>query len=79
MSTSPREPVAPVVGPPLDFVDADGESWSATEHDCRDLPGTRGARCLVFASEYGFRRVWDFPADWRTLSMAALMELSWRR
>jgi hypothetical protein len=79
MSTSPQEPVARVVGAIIDIVDVDGERWSVSERDCRDVPGARGARCLVFMSEYGFRRVWEFPPNWRTLSVAELMKLSWRR
>lgn len=35
-------------------------------------------RSLIFVSDAGFRRVRDFPEDWRTLDDAALWALSWR-
>ena len=79
MSVCPREPVSPMVGAALEIVGVDSERWTVGEHDCRNVPGARGARCLVFMSESVFRRVWDFPADWRTLSAVVLLEISWRR
>lgn len=56
-----------------------GVEWTVTEYDGSTVPGARGARCLVFASPEAIRRVWDVPADWYTLSDAALFALSWRR
>jgi hypothetical protein len=79
MSSSPHEPLAPVLGAAIEFADAAGEPWRVTERDCRGAPGARRARCLVFMSESVFRRVWSYPAEWRTLAAAALEELSWRR
>jgi hypothetical protein len=79
MSISQHPTLPMLVGAAVEFMDADGESWRVTERDCRDVPGARGARCLIFMSESVFRRVWVYPADWRTLSAAALEELSWRQ
>jgi hypothetical protein len=79
MTVSPPLPLATVLGTAVEFTDADGESWRVTERDCRSVPGARGARCLVFMSDFVFRRVWKYPATWRTLSAAALTELSWRQ
>jgi len=47
--------------------------------DARAVPGAHGARCLVFSREDCIRRVWDYPADWRSLDGAALSALSWHR
>ena len=65
------------MGDALDYVDGEGTNWSVTEHDMREMVGARGLRCLVFASRYTFRRVWHFPAEWRSLPPDALAELSW--
>jgi hypothetical protein len=53
--------------------------WTVVELDAGMVPGSRGARCLVFARQECIRRVWDFPGDWRTLDAAGLLELSWHR
>ena len=79
MSVSPRGPLSAVVGSALEYVDADGERWVVSEHDCRAIPGATAARCLIFMSDSAFRRVYHFPADWRTLSPVALAALSWGR
>ena len=80
MATSPQPgPLAPIVGAAVNFTDRDGEPWQVTERACGEVPGARGARCLVFMSDSAMRRVWHYPADWRLLDAAALMELSWRR
>jgi hypothetical protein len=68
-----------MVGDALEIVSVGGERWSVTERDCRGVPGARGVRCLIFMSDSAFRRIWSFPADWRTLSAVALMEISWQR
>ena len=79
MSILDRELVATVIGEPVRYVDGDGDRWRVTERDCRGVPGARGARCLVFMSECVFRRIWEYPAAWRTLPVAALITLSWQR
>jgi hypothetical protein len=53
--------------------------WSVTEVDAHTVPGALGARCLLFARPDCIRRVWHYPADWRTLDDAALTALSWQR
>ena len=54
---------------------APATSWTVREIDARDLPGSRGERCLVFEDHATVRRVWDFPADWVALPAAALIRL----
>jgi hypothetical protein len=53
--------------------------WSVVEVDAGAVPGARRPRCLVFTREDCLRRVWDYPADWRTLDDAGLAALSWHR
>ena len=80
MTTSPqRGPLASIVGATVNFFDRDGVPWRVTELDCGEVPGARGARCLVFMSDSVMRRVWNYPADWRLLDAAGLVEVSWRR
>jgi hypothetical protein len=61
----------------IEFYDADGRRWSVREVDAETVPGSLGARCLVFASSGSIRRVWHYPASWRRLpdaGMAALLQ-----
>ena len=53
--------------------------WVVEEWHCTDTPGARARRCLVFLAPHAFRRVYDFPPDWRTLSAEELLAVSWRR
>jgi hypothetical protein len=58
-------------------VDADGVHWHAYERQVDDYD-RRSGMSLIFASEAAVRRVRNFPADWRTLSDAELLALSWK-
>ena len=67
---------------PVTFVQsADGAwlHWSVVEVDARAVPGAQGVRCLVFTRQDCIRRVWDYPAGWRTLDDAGLAALTWHR
>jgi hypothetical protein len=67
---------------PVRFAQPAGDGWFewvVFEADAAAVPGAHGARCLVFAREDCIRRVWDYPADWRTLDAEALAALSWHR
>lgn len=72
-----REPQRP--SSVVEFLDTLGVRWRVTERDSRRDPGTRGDRCLIFASNEAVRRVWIYPVGWRELSAAALAALSWQR
>ncbi|MEP6729722.1 MAG: hypothetical protein ABJE10_03745 [bacterium] len=61
------------------YADSHGGFWQVTEHDTSVTPGARGSRCLIFDSSDMIRRVWDYPAQWRMLSVDALIALSWKR
>ena len=70
---------AAVLGATVTFVDGEQVLWRVTEHDGRTVPGSRGERCLIFASDWAIRRVWDYPLGWRDLPPAALAVVSWGR
>lgn len=53
--------------------------WAVFEVDGSEVAGSRGPRCLIFWSEHCMRRVWEYPAHWRSLSDAELAALSGRR
>jgi hypothetical protein len=54
------------------YIDREGVSWRAYE---RRRPDQRPA--LVFESRNTVRIVRDYPANWHTLPIAALIALSW--
>lgn len=61
---------------PVHFVAPDYTNW--TVHEISD-PHTTTGRSLIFVSPGGFRRVRDYPAEWRDLSASDLWALSWGR
>lgn len=61
------------------FDDSEGVTWEVVEVSGEDAPGAQGDRCLLFLSAEAARRVWQFPADWRSLSARELEALSWSR
>jgi len=72
------EPLGPF-GVGLVFADNDDVLWTVTERDGLGVPGSRGARCLIFQSPEAVRRVWAYPAGWRDLLTPSLIALSWSR
>jgi hypothetical protein len=71
---------APAPGREIVEVLADGvRRWQVEEMSCDDHPGALARLCLVFTSDMMMRRVYDYPADWRSLTNAELLALSWRR
>ncbi len=56
----------------------DGEVWTVYERPPGPLD-RRQTASLIFENRSVIRRVRDYPADWRLLSDAALMRLSWSR
>ncbi len=59
------------------FVDEDGVRWQVSERPFADYDRRRGIS-LIFASDAAVRRVRDFPANWFSLSIEALIALSWK-
>jgi hypothetical protein len=69
---------APAPRPIRQFVDRAERVWAVRQCDCGGrVPGARGDRCLVFEHDLAWRRVWQFPADWASLSDTELEQLSW--
>lgn len=67
---------------PVYFTQSAGDTylrWSVVEVDAHGVPGALGTRCLVFTRQDCIRRVWHYPADWRTLDAEAMAALSWQR
>lgn len=62
--------------PMVRFVDQNHIMWSV--HEIADPMSTRGSS-LIFVSPDGFRRVRDYPENWRELPPAELARLSWNR
>jgi hypothetical protein len=54
------------------------QHWVVRER-CARPSDAQQTRHLVFESDGVFRRVRNFPENWRELSAADLYELSWRR
>jgi hypothetical protein len=62
-----------------EWFDAEWYDWTVTEVEAAGVPGSRGARCLLFTRLDCIRRIWNYPADWRRLDAAGLAALSWQR
>ena len=61
----------------VDFIDRDFVHWRVTERDASADPGSHARWCLIFSCTEAARRVWEYPANWRTLSSVELATLSW--
>ena len=71
---SPNESAPPSSRDAKIFRDEQGVTWWAHEVSGEYL-GTVGATCLLVVSANQLRRVWKYPADWRTLSVEELLRL----
>jgi hypothetical protein len=49
--------------------------WIVREVNARGVPGARRDTCLLCESAEVIRRIWDFPANWRTVDDEALWKL----
>jgi hypothetical protein len=56
-----------------------GEMISVVERRADGIAGARNSHCLVFSSERGFRRLWDYPRNWMEFGDDELIALSERR
>ena len=64
---------------PRTFHDILGRLWEVREEHAPSIPNPPAARCLVFDCGIITRRVWEYPADWRSLPDADLERVSRRR
>ena len=53
-----------------------GEMISVVERRADGVAGARAPFCLVFSSEAGFRRIWNYPANWMDFGDDELLALS---
>jgi len=53
-----------------------GEITTVVERRADSVAGARGPTCLLFSTDRGFTRLWDYPANWSDLSDAELIALS---
>ena len=53
-----------VNGPRMIRDRATGEMITVIERRADHVAGARGPACLVFSTDAGFRRLWDYPARW---------------
>jgi len=58
------------------IIHIDHEQWRIYELSPASYD-RRGSNTLVFESDGVIRRVRNFPADWRNLSVTELLALSW--
>ena len=66
-----------VVGAPRVVEDSrTGDMITVKERRADRTAGARGTTCLIFSTERGFTRLWDYPADWASLSDADIVSLS---
>ncbi len=57
------------------FVSVDGTHW--TVYEIANAHTDWATRSLIFVSDRGFRRVYNYPEHWRDLSAEELDDLSW--
>lgn len=55
-----------------------GEVITVVERRADGVAGARRPTCLLFSTERGFTRLWDYPANWDDMSDAELVALSER-
>ena len=70
----PNESTAPSSRDAKIFRDGNGVTWWVHEVAGEHL-GTAGAMCLLVVSASDLRRVWKYPADWRSLTPEQLLKL----
>jgi len=71
---APDEGVPPASQDARIFRDANGVTWWVHEVNGEYL-GARGATCLLVVSALDLRRVWRYPANWRSLAPEELLRL----
>jgi hypothetical protein len=69
-----RQPRQASEGAPRQYVDHEGRVWRVVEREV-PLPG----RSLFFESDAGWRKVREYPRDWRSLTPEELENLSRQR
>ena len=65
-----------IIGSPRVVRDPAGDMITIVERRAENIAGARAPRCLVFSTDRGFIRLWDYPADWTALTDLELIALS---
>lgn len=63
-------------GPRLIRDGATGDVITVVERRADGVTGARGPCCLLFSTDRGFIRLWNYPENWIDLSDGELKELS---
>ena len=67
-----------VNGPRVVRNDATGDLTTVVERKAERVVGSRGPRCLIFNTDLGFTRLWDYPENWLDLGDQELLALAQR-
>ena len=59
--------------------DRRGDLVSVVERRTDGVAGARARFCLIFSTEQGFTRVWNYPPNWQDLSDEQLIALTIRQ
>jgi hypothetical protein len=70
---------AVVHGPRVLCDEITGDTTIVEERRADRVTGARSPTCLIFSTERGFMRLWDYPANWHELTDAELVALSERK
>ena len=76
--STPREH-AVVNGPRVLRDNSSGEITTVVERRADGVAGARGPKCLLFHTERGFTRLWDYPENWAELSDDELLRIEARQ
>jgi hypothetical protein len=63
-------------GPRIIRDGATGDVITVIERRADGVAGARASCCLVFSTDRGFTRLWDYPENWTDLSDVELRALS---
>lgn len=63
-------------GPRLVRDSRTGEMVSVVERRADGVAGARGPSCLIFSTELGFTRIWDYPRNWKDIGDDELIGLT---
>lgn len=75
-SNTRRRESAIVRGPRVIRDAATGNVTTVVERRADGVTGARRPACLVFSTDLGFTRLWDYPENWMDMTDAELETLS---
>ena len=75
-STPSRRESTVLRGPRMIRDSETGDVMTVVERGAEGVAGARAPRCLVFSTDRGFTRVWNYPENWVDLTDAELKAIS---